>query len=180
MKWKLFKYGGKTYDLSHLDSFSWIYEVMHGSDQQASKKYSINVNFSMHCFTKQPLHDQASCNSDLFYKEPKEDNRIFCFERYELSKKLPEIIKNLDHRNCWHTHHGHFFTIDLLDQSGDSREYEIYFDVHKSNRGWLTLVVKSAYVRDQKHGTTQPRKRKIRFSVIVKNKYENKKLRPPR
>lgn len=115
----------------------------------------------------------------LLYQGPKE-KRVFCFERYQLSQQLPDIIRNIDQKVCWHTHHGHFFTIELQDENEAKSEYEIYFDVYKSAKGWLTLIVKSAYLRDALHGTTQPRKRKIRFGVIARNRFENKKLRPPR
>ena len=71
------------------------------------------------------------------------------------------------------------FTIEIQDENGEKKEYEIYFDVYKSDKGWLTLIVKSAYIRDEHHGTTQPRKRKIRFSIIARTRMENKKLRPP-
>ena len=175
MKWNSFKYNGKIYELSHLNPLVWLFE----SEKEAkhpARKYRFNIEFSMHCFTKQAIND---ADNAVLYKGPTE-TRQFCFERYELSKLLSDIIRNINNKTCWHTHHGHFFTIEIQEQDREKKEYEIYFDVIKSAKGWLKLVVKSAYIRDRQHKTTQPKKRKVRFSVIARTRMENKKLRPPR
>ncbi len=177
MKWIDFEYNGEILDLSHLHPFSWFL-LQDKEGKHPARKYSFNVEFSMHCFTKQLLPAENP-SASLIYRGPKEE-RVFCFERYELSRQLPAIIMNIDKSVCWHTHHGHFFTIELQNRHGVKVEYEVYFDVYKSGKGWLTLIVKSAYIRDAQHGTTQPRKRKIRFGVIARNRFEGKKLRPPR
>lgn len=178
MRWNKFEFKGKVYELSHLHPFTW-YLTLGKEGVHPERKYRFNIEFSMHCFTKKLIDNKAITDEALFYSGPKE-TRLFCFERYELSKQLPEIINNIDKKPCWHTNHGHFFTIELQNQNGVKSDYEIYFDVHKSGKGWLTLIVKSAYVRDEKYGTTQPKKRKIRFSVITRSRFENKKLRRPR
>ena len=175
MKWRKFEYKGKSYKLSHLHPCIWY---LNQEGKHPARQYRFNIEFSLHCFTKQLPEDISLIDSLLLYKGPKE-TRQFCFERYELSKQLPDIIKNINNKTCWHTHHGHFFTIELQDQEGEKREYEIYFSVHKSGKGWLTLIVKSAYIRDKEYKTAQPKKRKIRFSVIARSRFENKKLRPP-
>lgn len=168
MKWNNFYYSGKEYDLSHLHPFQWQLEG-----------YKFSVLFSMHCFTKKPLLDEPH-DETLYYHGPKEKDRVFCFDRYELSQQLPNIIRRLNERPCWHTHHGSFFTIELQSSKGETKDYEVYFDVFKSGSGWMTLQIKSAYIRDTIHKTARPRKRRIRFSVIAKNRAVGKKLRPPR
>jgi len=175
MKWNSFKYNGEIYDLGHLHPRQWLYE-QEKTDKCPARKYHFNIEFSMHCFTVQAFE---VIDETLLYKGPRE-TRLFCFERYELSKQLPEILENIDKKVCYHTHHGHFFTIEVQNQQGIKKDYEIYFDVKKSGKGWLTLFVKSAYIRDKQHKTAQPKKRKIRFSVIAKTRMERKKLRPPR
>lgn len=168
MKWRNFSYKDEVYDLSHLHPFE--YRLEH---------YKINVAFSMHCFTRTPLPGE-SFDGLLSYTSPKETNRIFCPIRYELSKQLPEIISNLNEKTCWHTHHGNFFTIEIQDVDGKKKDYEVYFDVFKAGKGYLTLQIQSSYVREESHKATQPKKRKVRFSVIVKKRFERKKLHPPR
>jgi len=175
-KWNKFEYSGNIYELSHLDPFEWFLELPKDGKHSA-RKYQFNTLFSMHCFTKQRLVSE-SVDSALLYEGPTE-TRIFCFERYELSKQLPRIIRNVNNKSCWHTHHGNFFTIEIQDKKGIKHDYEIYFDVYKSGKNWLTLMVQSAYIRDVQHATTQPKKRKVRFSVIARTRFERRKLRPP-
>ena len=168
MKWKKFIYSNKEYDISHLHPF-----------QLQLGGYKFNVLFSMHCFTRKPLNNEVY-DETLSYQGPNEKDRVFCFDRYDLSQQLPNIIRSLEKRPCWHTHHGSFFTIELQSSEGERQEYEVYFEVFKSKNGWMTIQIKSAYIRDNYHQTTQPRKRKIRFGVIAKNRASGKKLRPPR
>ncbi len=132
----------------------------------------------MHCFTRNPLPDEV-VDSDLWYEGPKE-KRIFCFDRYMLSDQLPEIVKSISDRACWHTHHGNYFTIELVTQEGALIEYEVYFDVTKATRkgGWLNLTVQSAYVRTKDYETIRPKKRKIRFDVIANNTQQGKTIKP--
>jgi len=49
-----------------------------------------------------------------------------------LSKRLPEIVRSLGERNCYHTHHGNFFTIELIDPEGNRQDYEVYFKVSRA------------------------------------------------
>ena len=178
MKWDKFVYKGKRYELSHLDPYIWLLD-QEKNGKHPARQYRFNIIFSLHCFTKQLPLNEPIADSSLLYRSRKEV-RQFCFERYELSKQLPEIINNINKKPCWHTNHGHFFTIEIQSKEGTKSEYEIYFDVYKSGKGWLTLIVKSAYLRDEAHRTSQSKKRKIRFSVIARTRFENKKLRRPR
>lgn len=175
-KWNKFEYNGNIYELSHLDPFEWFLEWPK-EDKRSVRKYQFNILFSMHCFTKRVLASEST-DSALLYKGPTEA-RLFCFERYELSKQLPKIIRNINNKSCWHTQHGSFFTIEIQDKSGIKHDYEIYFDVYKSSKNWLTLMVKSAYIRDAQYAIGQPKKRKVRFSVIARTRFERKELRPP-
>ncbi len=175
MKWNSFSHQGDIYDLSHLYPFYWHYTARAGKGHLA-RTYKFQVSFSMHCFTRKPLADEKIA-ADLWYVGPVEQ-RLFCFDRYELSHQLPEIIRSLGERPCWHTHHGNFFTIELTSQNGQKIEYEVYFDVTRATRkGWLNLVVESAYVRTEDHASTRPKKRKIRLDVIAHNKQTGKTIR---
>ena len=176
MKWRKFSYRGSEYNLSHLHPFEWHYNVQK-EHKAPARAYRFNVTFSMHCFTRKPLRTET-VDPALYYRGPKE-SRIFCFARYDLSTQLPDIIRSLGQRVCWHTHHDNFFTVELQDPEGRKSEYEIYFDVFRSKKGWMTLMIQSAYVRDERHETSQPRKRKVRFSVIARARLEKRKLRPP-
>lgn len=173
MKWKQFCYEGDEYDLAHVHPFEWEFTAP-ASSKKPERTYQLQVSFSMHTFTRGLK--QGESVPDLLYRDSREV-RAFDFLRYELSKKLPDIVKELGERRCYHTHHGNFFTIDLVDENGQSDEYEVYFKVSKASRkGWLNLYVESAYIRDPSYKTAQPRKRKIGFQVIAYNTTQGKKI----
>ncbi|MBL1261770.1 MAG: hypothetical protein COB33_014725 [Thiotrichaceae bacterium] len=155
MKWRPFEYQGATYNLSHLDPFYWRYTAEAGG-KRPECTYKFQVSFSMHCFTRKALSSET-IGDGLWYTGPKE-SRVFCVDRYAFSTQLPDIVRSMGERPCWHTHHGNFFTIELTTQEERVVEYEIYFDVTKASRkGWLNLILESAYERTDAYATTQPR-----------------------
>jgi hypothetical protein len=176
LKWNSFTLTNKVYDLSHLDPFNWIYIVNRGK-AEGFEEYKFHVTFSMHCFTRRSTN-QEKPPEDGWYFGPIE-KRLFCSSRYIYSFELPEIVKKLGESQCWHTQHGNFFTIKKLDSDGSPTEYEVYFDVTRSIRkGWLNLIIQSAYVRTSDYKNKQPRKRKIRLRVIAYNKQAGKDTKP--
>ena len=174
---KIFSYKNDDYDLSHLEPFEWVY-TSPASNKRPERTYKLKVIFSLHTFTRGILRNESP-SGDLLYRTDKEC-RVFDFSRYALSKGLKDIVCDLGERRCYHTHHGNFFTIELIDQEGNKQDYEIYFKVSRSStKGWLNLYVQSAYVRDDSHQTSQPKKRKIGFQVIAYN-IQNKRAINPR
>ncbi len=117
-------------------------------------------------------------DSALHYSDSRE-TRIFCFDRYALSFNLPKIAKSVDKRPCFHTGRGNFFVIELVSGSGEKREYEVYFQVSRARGGLLRLFVESAYVRDEDHDSSQPKRKKIGFFVIAHNRQANKLIKTP-
>nr|VFJ69503.1 MAG: hypothetical protein BECKDK2373B_GA0170837_12463 [Candidatus Kentron sp. DK] len=175
MKWLPFTYQSRDYDLSHLDSFHWYYTAK-ARGKRPEHTYRFQVKFSMHCFTRDPLEGEK-VSEELWYQGP-DEKRMFCFDRYQLSRQLPEIIRSLGERNCYRTPHNNFFTIELTDREGNRVEYEIYFDVTRTSRkGWLNLVVQSAYVRTENYASTQPEKLKIGLDVIAHTRLTRKEIR---
>lgn len=178
MKWAPFEYDGQVFDLSHLHPFDWRFLAPAGG-KRPEREYKFCVIFSCHCFTKSNKGD-GDIASQLFY-DCEREHRIFCFDRYELSKQLPDIVRSLGDRRVYHTHHGNFFTVELVDEAGQVQEYEVYFKASRATRrGWLNLFVQSAYMRDSKHGSSQPKKRKIRLDVIAYNTLNKKPINPPK
>ncbi len=176
MQWRPFHYENNLYALDHLNSFEWVYLAAAGA-KRPEREYKFHVSFSMPCFTRDPLQSET-INNDLWYSGPKE-NRLFCFDRYALTYQLPDIVRGMATRPCWVTRHDNFFTIEITAHDGRTVEYEIYFDVTRATRkGWLNLVVQSAYVRTEGYQSQQPKKRKIRLDVIAYNSLHNKPIRP--
>jgi len=117
----------------------------------------------------------------MLYSDNRE-TRIFDFQRYELSKRLPVILDTLGQRKCYHTGKGNFFSIDLINEDGTVTEYDIFFVASRSSRkGRLNLFVQSAYVRDPQHGSNRPQKKPIGLYVILFNVFHGKPIKiPPR
>lgn len=176
MKWQLFTYQDQEYDLSHVQPFDWEYKAP-ATDKRPERNYKLMVQFSLHTFTR-GIKLGETVDAAIIYPDDKE-KRAFDFLRYTLSCQLPAIIRSLGERTCYHTHHGTFFTIEAVTPDGVGSEYEVYFKLSRASRkgGWLNLYVQSAYIRDTKHGTTQPKKRKIGFQVIAHNVLNGKEIK---
>lgn len=182
MQWKPFEYNGKTFDLSHVHPFEWEYTAP-AADKRPERTYRMIVQFSMHTFTR-GIEQGEGVETAMIYRDEEntKEERAFDFLRYELSNQLPDIIRGLGEKACYHTHHGNFFTIEATAPNGVASEYEVYFQLSraKGKGEWLHLYIQSAYVRDKSHGTTQPRKRKIRFQVIAHNIIHGKAIKAGR
>jgi hypothetical protein len=163
LKWDDFKYGGVTYGLSHLYPRTLQFERQAYGDQPAVI-FTVDVIFSLHCFTRELL--PGTYDRKLTYSDTRE-TRLFDFERYELSKRLPEIIETLAQRKCFHTGYGNFVTVEVAREDGASVNYYVFFTASKSTRkGRINIYIQSAYVPDRKVGTTN---KPIRFLVILHN-----------
>jgi len=163
MQWADFKHGGVRYDLSHLHPRTLKFERAAESEKPAIV-YTVDVIFSIHCFS----HRLPAGEYDrrLAYSDARE-TRLFDFDRYELSKRLPEIIETMAQRKCLHTGHGNFVTVEVVAKDGSSVNYHVFFTASKSDRkGRVNLYIQSAYVPDKKVGNSG---KPIRFLVILHN-----------
>ena len=115
MKWQPFIYQGQSYDLSHVHPFEWEY-IAPATDKRPERTYKIAVQFSMHTFTRGIVTGET-VEPALLYRDSREE-RAFDFVRYALSSQLPAIVRQLDERVCYHTHHGTFFTIEIVNPDG--------------------------------------------------------------
>lgn len=175
--WRSFLHQGVKYELTHLHPKVMKYERAARNDLPAIT-YSVNVRFGLHCFTCGTDEPGLKDDPSLAYSDSKE-TRQFDHDRYALSKKLPDIIENLPKRKCYHTDRGTFSTIEMLNDGGVRRDYEIYFTIYKSAEDVLHLLVITAYPRDAKHNAGQARRKNIRFLVVLFNAMNNKTTNPP-
>lgn len=171
-KWPAFEHEGESYLLSHLNDtdITFVQDAVPG---RAAKSFRFVISFGLHCFTRGANFRSGENLSDfksLHYSDQRE-TRIFCFDRYRHSVRLPQIVQEISQRKCFNTGKGNFFTIELVDSDGVQREYEVYFKISKEGRGRgrLRLHVISAYTRDDAHDSAQPQKKKISFFVIAHN-----------
>jgi hypothetical protein len=178
MMWSSFAHSGTDYDLSHLHPFVHTF-VQPAKDSKPARTYSVQVIFSLHCFTH-ALKNSEDATGPLAYADSRE-TRSFDFARYEQSLLLPEMVRALPGSPCFHTGHGNFFTVRHLDAAtGRESHYEIYFVASRSSSkaAPLNLFVQSAYVRDRAHGGKKPTK-KIGIFVILHNTLKRQLIATP-
>lgn len=178
MKWRPAKIGEKVYDLSHLQPFEFEF-VIPEKDGNPSQSYCISVLFSMHCFTRGIAEGETFASAEA-YSDGRE-TRLFDAGRYWLSIQLPDIVRNIGSRKCFHTGKGNFLTVEFLDEGGRRVEYSVFFRVSKSGNpaSELTLRVESAYVDERiPRGRRRPPS-PIKFSVIAYNTSVGKPIKSP-
>lgn len=168
--WRNFTFNGQVYDLSHLD-VHWV-EYTDDTDENNPFTYRFIVTYSSHCFTKES-DELSSEESNLLMYNALRESRPFNFERYNLSKHLPSIIKSLGEKTTLvcHAGYGNFATVKILDSNGIEVDYFVVFTVFRESKK-LRLHVESAYPKYDGIGKIK----KVRFFVIAKNLLNNKKL----
>jgi len=167
VNWNEFKHAEQVYDLKHLRPYTTSFERP-AKGNRLAEKFSVNVTFSHHCFTRGLPRDGSAYDLTLRF-DREGDRRIFDAGRWELSKLLPGIIAKLPTSRCYQSGYGNFFTIELVAGDGSKIEYEVYFRVWKPGRGRIFLHVESAYIREEDYGRSKPKGRSIDFYVILHN-----------
>jgi hypothetical protein len=99
VQWKDFNYGGRVYDLSHLHPRIFRF-TRPAEGAHAAEVFDVEVRFTLHCFSRGP-RDGEAFDPLLIYPDDYEA-RIFDFRRYEMSKRLPEIIQEMPARKPRH------------------------------------------------------------------------------
>jgi len=141
--------------------------------------YRVQLVYGLHTFTR-GLKPGEVIDQVLAYCDTREC-RMFDFERYRLSCRLPVVVENLHTRKCFHSGKGNFFVVELLGKEGQPVEYEVYFEASKSSlHGILNLFVQSAYVRDDAHRGGRPHRKPIGFLILLNNVQMNRRTRIPK
>ncbi|MBP4050882.1 hypothetical protein B0T49_13575 [Chromobacterium violaceum] len=175
--WRPFSYQETTYDLSHL--YPKVIDVVQpATGDKPARTYKVQLIYSLHTFTR-GVEAREKPDEQLLYCDSREC-RVFDFQRYDLSKRLPEIVEGLQARKCYHSGKGNFFVVELAEADGSQVEYEVYFEASRSSRkGVLNLFVQSAYVRDEAHRGGRPKKKPIGFYTLLFNTQTGKAIKPP-
>src|SRR5665213_3066038 len=108
IKFPAFRHARTVYDLSHLDP-SVVEYIQPGTDTVAAKVYNVNVIYIQHCFTRD-IPRSGAYDQTLAHKDGKEV-RLFDVDRWELSKRLPGILRALTERTCHHAKENNFVTL---------------------------------------------------------------------
>ncbi|MHC5824982.1 MAG: heat-shock protein [Nostoc sp.] len=168
-QWRNFRYNNQYYDLSHLNEH-WA-EYLDDKDENNPILYKFIVTYGLHRFTKESNELSSDESQLLMYHAPNE-SRQFNFDRYELSKQLPSIIKSLSKKTTLvcHAGNGNYATVKVLDSNGIEVDYYVVLVFKKPKK--LRLHIVSAYPRYEGIGKI----RKVGFFIIAKNLLNNRKL----
>jgi hypothetical protein len=126
-------------DLSHLEPFEFKVAPA-GFEAEAT----VSVRFHDHCFTENydserhilPVRSSQASSAE---------SRAFSTERYELSKLLPGIVRQLDGQRIASTREGNMVRITLQ----DGRTYPVFFTLRRESARRAALFVVSAYLWDR-------------------------------
>lgn len=168
---------GETFPLNHLHPFQLPLAI-------GERQVVIAVAFAMHCFSRAVRDDDDPGDE---YRDNREV-RTFCYERYALSRGLPQIVRDLPNRHCQFAKQENFVTIDTQSQAGETIRYGVFFNMKRwkereipvvqDPQAHLLLTVQSAYRLNPDKPT--PGTGKITFSRLVELTLEGTRPRPPR
>jgi hypothetical protein len=163
-QWRSFEVDSLTYDLTHLAA-----HIVDYTNSENNEDYRFYVTYSHHCFCK----TEKGFNHEGKWRYPFEkDPRHFHPIRYELSKYLPKIIKNLPSSHTGHAGYDSY-AISEIETNGVTTCYFVVFVVFKSNKKFR-IHVESAYPLD-----VRPKMKKINFFTIAKALKTGKPLPKP-
>jgi hypothetical protein len=130
---------GVATNLSHLEPFE--FQVLPlGLEGDAN----ISVRFHDHCFSES--FDRTRHSSAIRTNQASSNElRAFSRERYELSKLLPAIVRQMDGQKIASTREGNMVKVTL--QNGQI--YPVFFTLRRAGKRRVDLFVVSAYVWDK-------------------------------
>jgi hypothetical protein len=156
-------------DLSHLEPF-----ILACPTTVRESALRINVRFSNHCFSeefREEVHAEGLVVMDRKRK------RAFDRVRYNLSRNLPQLIRQLPGAKVHQTfeQRNYVYAASVVDLEG--HVYEVYFTLRRADGGVdLHLFVESAYAVEQ----AAPRSKRpnaIRFKVLAAKIFKGEKVR---
>jgi hypothetical protein len=135
--WSKLVVEGEAIDLSHLEPFEFLVLPI-GFERDAT----ISVRFHDHCFSES--YDPAKHSSVIRSNQASASEiRAFSREWYELSKLLPDIVRQMDGQKIASTREGNMVKVTL--QSGQT--YPVFFTMRRAGKRRVDLFVVSAYVK---------------------------------
>lgn len=162
-RWRPFHLGSIAYPLTHVHPFRFEL-LLPAREKQPELRAEVRVAFSSHTFT-------VRCAAEIApheYYSGRNDRRTFDFERYHLSKCLPELIKGLGSRKCYFTRHQNYFVADPKEGLAIDHEYWVFFSIRKSHDGRAAqMFVESAYPGDRRQAPYGRSREKVRFQLLV-------------
>lgn len=167
-------YESETWCLAHLNPFAFKFSL---SEELV---VDVVVFFSCHCFTRGATKEERDDLEEKYWYIDEYEARVLDPERYALSTQfLPRLIEELEKRHIKSTGKENFMTIEIIEKSGQSVPYVVFFDVFKDlkRKRRLLLTVQSAYVKEDSTNRMKSGK-KVNFPVLLRAVYEGRKIKP--
>src|SRR6185312_16282492 len=166
-RWGPHKDGETIYDLSHLHPLRYTLSLEQTANN-AARDVEVRVGFSSHTFTESCENHEAH---DAY--SPPNDPRRFSVDRYELSKRIPNVIRNLKGRDVLFGNQDNYLVVELPGVIPPGTEYWVFFDLRpvrdspQSAPSGVLLFVQSAYVGNMQRPPYGPKPKRIGFSALV-------------
>lgn len=139
--WTNFKKDNTEYDLSHLNQFSFNH-TRAATETLPSNTTSFLVSFSHHCFT-------GHIGDDEWIYPYANDERFFCITRYNLSRNLPQLIRDILNTNPYvlRTFMGHREQFFYVEQNYQDETYRVFLEISCPTKRYanVRIDIRSAY-----------------------------------
>ncbi|GGK38004.1 hypothetical protein GCM10008955_34880 [Deinococcus malanensis] len=171
-----FNYKGTLFSFRHLNGFDHVYEW---TTVSGTTLFDVRIEFEDHCFTeglsKEDIEKkQLKYDRDAVVSETRHHIRLFDLERYELSKALPGLVRDMIEAVCYFGDpaRGNYFSINVIKK----QRYVIFFRVYRAGgpKGRLTLTIQSAHTRPGFAG-----RESVKLGLVLRNTLHGRDTRPP-
>lgn len=177
---------GVPYDLTHLVSTTFDL-ALEATSGYPAVTIQIIVEYTSHCVSfgakrGEPPLDFAVLGFDRLLYDHRGNERAFCFDRYPLSKLLPALVHQLKDQKCLFTGHSNWVVVNNVTPDGKrSVSYLIFFQLRRTSKNLLRLVVESAYEGKIQQALSTPKNRRnnIRFRVMAAKVLRGEPIRMP-
>lgn len=171
---------GEAYPLHHLHPLR--YELtLPAKGKYPALDVEIRVGFALHTFTRRVDPGDGPA---WRYADDREV-RIFDPVRYQLSERLPDVVRTLDRRKCYHAKARNFLTLGEPDGLPAGHDYQVFFDLRRwtsvevqGGRPVIQLIVQSAYTAPLDQAPRGRRRQPVGFNVLVSGVVAGRKPGP--
>jgi hypothetical protein len=167
MRWQPYvSPSGKAYPVNHLHPFR-IILFLPASSGSDDIELDLEVGFSMHTFTR----GRCAADSSVSIYADARECRTFDEERYALSHRLPDLVRSLTSRKCYHARNQNYLSVDGISTPEVTSDYRVFFVLRRSRkdsasqRSCVRLIVQSAYATPP---SSRGKERPIRFRVLLR------------
>lgn len=169
----------QRYALDHLVDMEVIIDLKVDNQIQS---IPVQVKFTNHCYTRGKKEgDHPSMLVGKAHRAKNGDllERVFCPIRWEYSKKLPDIIKDISYKTCLHGSRGVEFIYrqDATNQQNTHEGWYLCIKLALKDKRRLQLIINSCHHRNNRPENIRPGSPK-RFNMLVSEIIKKKKWSP--